>query len=397
MRAGTTAPRREGVGGPRGRAPGWTGRRAAPAAGGRTRAKAAVERTRTRANPSVGVEAEAGPLAQLAGMTTLSVDTGDLATVRRLVGTGLVTDATTNPLFVSQAGQSGDAAYQALVDEAVVYAVETEEDPAQRVALAVDRLAVNLGAAISREVPGYVSTEVNIYLSYDAAKMHLYACRMLAMYKDLGVDTSRVLIKLPGTWAGIQAAKKLEAYGYKTNITLVFGFTQAVAAAQAGAHLISPFPGRVLEWHKANAGHPEVSAPEDDPGVLAVKRMHAYFKKYGYETICMPASWRSPTGEDPLDEVLALAGVDRMTIPPALLDDLAGRSLRVERKLTPEQGAAECADPRWGDLDEQTFAWNLAMEGAATDKLGAGLRAFAEDTDKLTAILRAHPAIDLSS
>ena len=135
----------------------------------------------------MGVEAEAGPLAQLAGMTTLSVDTGDLATVRRLVGTGLVTDATTNPLFVSQAGRSGDAAYQALVDEAVVYAVETEEDPAQRVALAVDRLAVNLGAAISREVPGYVSTEVNIYLSYDAAKMHLYACRMLAMYKDLGV------------------------------------------------------------------------------------------------------------------------------------------------------------------------------------------------------------------
>ena len=386
------APRRGGLGGPPGAA-----LRPSPAAG-RTRAKAG-ERSRTRASTAgaaVGVEAEAGPLAQLAGMTTLSVDTGDLATVRRLVGTGLVTDATTNPLFVSQAGRSGDAAYQALVDEAVVYAVETEEDPAQRVALAVDRLAVNLGAAISREVPGYVSTEVNIYLSYDAAKMHLYACRMLAMYRDLGVDTSRVLIKLPGTWAGIQAAKKLEAYGYKTNITLVFGFTQAVAAAQAGAHLISPFPGRVLEWHKANAGHPEVSAPEDDPGVLAVKRMHAYFKKYGYETICMPASWRSPTGEDPLDEVLALAGVDRMTIPPALLDDLAGRSLRVERKLSPEQGAAECADPRWGDLDEQTFAWNLAMEGAATDKLGAGLRAFAEDTDKLTAILRAHPAMDLS-
>ena len=191
---------------------------------------------------------KASQLEQLSQMTTLSVDTGDLNTVRRLVGTGLVTDATTNPLFVSQAGQSGDPVYKALVDEAVQYAVEEVWDPDDRnggrLGLAVDRLAVNLGAAIAEIVPGYISTEVNIYQAFDTAAMHMQACRILSMYKDLGVPTSRVLIKLPGTWEGIQAAKKLEASGFKCNITLVFGLFQVqlyLSTEQPHPITISPF------------------------------------------------------------------------------------------------------------------------------------------------------------
>jgi transaldolase len=334
-------------------------------------------------------------------MTTLSVDTGDLDTVKRMIETGHVMDATTNPLFVSQAGKNGNPVYQAMVDEAVRYAVEEVWDPDDphggRLGLAVDRLAVNLGAAIAKLVPGYVSTEVNICHSFDTAAMHVQACRILSMYRDKNIDTSRVLIKLPGTWEGIQTARKLEASGFKTNITLVFGLVQAIAAAQAGAHLISPFPGRVLEWHKANNGYPDSMPVEEDPGVIACRDIHSYYKKYGYETICMPASWRSPTGADNLDEVLALAGVDRMTIPPALLDDLAQRQLEenLPRNLSPEQGKADCKIDKWQELDSKTFHWLLSMDGAANDKLAAGIRAFASDTDQLVEILRKHPDMDL--
>ncbi|UPR03234.1 transaldolase [Chloropicon primus] len=332
-------------------------------------------------------------------MTTLSVDTGDLETVRRMVDTGLITDATTNPLFVSQAGQSGNPLYQEMVDEAVRYAVEECWDPDDphggRLGLAVDRLAVNLGASIASIVPGYISTEVNIKYAFDTMAMHTQACRILSMYSNKGVPTSRVLIKLPGTWEGIQAARKLEATGFKTNITLVFGLAQAIAAAQAGAHLISPFPGRVLEWHKANDGYPEKMPVEDDPGVASVKQMHCYYKAYGYETILMPASWRSPTGEDPLDEVLALAGVDRMTIPPALLDDLAARGSILPRRLSPEQGKADCEIEKWDELGANEFRWKLSMDGATNDKLAAGIRAFASDTYKLEDILRNHKDMDL--
>ncbi|KAI8474024.1 MAG: hypothetical protein J3K34DRAFT_457018 [Monoraphidium minutum] len=339
--------------------------------------------------------------------TVLSIDTGDLATVAKWAKTGLITDATTNPLFVSQAAARGsEPEYAALVTAAVAaaragYAPAPAGLPppvpphaggppgAASVDLAVDHLSIELGRRILDLVPGYVSTEVDIRLSFDAAASEARARRIIALYEAAGVPRSRVLIKLAGTWEGVRAAAPLEADGIRTNITLVFGFCQAVAAAQARATLISPFPGRVLEWTKAEGG-PQAYAPEDDPGVVACRRMYAYFRKHGHDTICMPASWRSSTGNDLLDEVRALAGTDRMTIPPPLLELLAADAAPLPRALAPAPAAAACGD---GDepLTESAFRWALANDGAANDKLSAGLRAFAGDTARLVDVLRAHP------
>lgn len=237
---------------------------------------------------------------------------------------------------------------------------------------------------------GYVSTEVDIRLSFDAPASEARARRIIQLYEASGLSRARVLIKLAGTWEGIQAAKALERDGIRTNITLVFGFCQAVAAAQAAATLISPFPGRVLEWAKAdNPKGPQAFAPADDPGVVACRRMYAYFRKHGRATICMPASWRSSTGGDLLDEVRALAGTDRMTLPPPLLEALAADERPLARSLEPAAAAAACAD---GDapLGEAAFRYELCSDGAANDKMAAGVRSFAGDTGRLVAVLEAH-------
>ena len=210
----------------------------------------------------------ASQLEQLAEMTTLSIDTGDLDVIAKYADTGLITDATTNPLFVAQAGTSGDARYVAFVDAAIAYAREHAGDD-DVVALAMDRLAVELGLEIVKLVPGYVSTEVDIRASFDTDESVRRARRIIAMYEAAGVDRSRVLVKLAGTWEGIAAARILEKEGITCNITLIFGFIQAVAAGQAGARLISPFPGRVKDWAAANGGSPAYE-PAEDPGVVAV-------------------------------------------------------------------------------------------------------------------------------
>jgi len=262
------------------------------------------------------VEAKPGSLlAQLAETTTLSIDTGDLDILESYAATGLITDATTNPLFVSQAGQSGDARYVAFVDKAIEYAKANAEGEAAVLELAMDRLAVELGLEIVKLVPGYVSTEVDIRASFDTEESLRRARRIIAMYEAAGVPRSRVLVKLAGTWEGIQAARELEKEGITCNITLIFGFIQAVAAAQAGARLISPFPGRIKDWVSANGGTPTYE-PDADPGVVEVSRMYSYYKTFGHEgTICMPASWRPSRGtSDPaygIDEIVALAGVDQ--------------------------------------------------------------------------------------
>lgn len=186
-------------------------------------------------------------LEQLASMTTLSIDTGDLDVIAEWAATGLVTDATTNPLFVSQAGLSGDERYVAFVDRAIAYAKSNAAGEKEQLELAMDRLAVELGLEIVKLVPGYVSTEVDIRASFDTAESLRRARRIIAMYEAEGVPRSRVLVKLAGTWEGIAAARELEKEGITCNITLIFGFIQAVAAAQAGARLISPFPGRIKE------------------------------------------------------------------------------------------------------------------------------------------------------
>jgi len=345
--------------------------------------------------PATSLKASA--LEELAKTTTLSIDSGDLDVVEEFAKSGLITDATTNPLFVSQAGSKGDKRYEDMVYDAIMYAKEALgggdadlPDPQAELNLAIDKLAVNLGAKLSALVPGRVSTEVDIRLSYDTDASVDRARRIIAMYEEMGIDKSRVLIKLAGTWEGIQAAAILEKEGINCNITLVFSFLQAAAAAQAGAYLISPFPGRILDWYKSKNGK-EGYHPTADPGVLTVKRMYAYFRKYDYKTICMPASWRPSRGAavegSDVDEILALAGVDEMTIPPPLLESLMARDAsEVTKECDSETDAATCLDPDF-TLTKETWDQYWAVDACGQDKLKEGIDAFTSETEKLRDIL----------
>lgn len=346
--------------------------------------------------PTVSTALCGSALESLADMTTLSIDSGDLDVIEEFAKTGFITDATTNPLFVSQAGSKGDARYEAMVQDAITYAKEEMctldgcENPPEVVALVIDKLAVNLGCQIAAIVPGRVSTEVDIRLSYDTEASVDRAKRIIKMYEELGVDRSRVLIKLAGTWEGIQAAGILEKEGIQCNITLVFSFLQAAAAAQAGAYLISPFPGRILDWHKQKSGQ-EGYEPDADPGVISVKRMYGYFRKYGYKTICMPASWRpsrgaSVEGSD-VDEILALAGVDEMTIPAPLLESLSALPAdAVVRNCEPDSSAAVCNDPDF-KLNNESWEQYWSTDACGQDKLKEGIDAFTKETEKLADII----------
>ncbi|KAL3898030.1 MAG: hypothetical protein SGARI_006774, partial [Bacillariaceae sp.] len=278
--------------------------------------------------------ATATALEELSKMTTISIDSGDLDVVAKYAKTGLITDATTNPLFVSQAGASGDKRYGDMVFDAIMYAKEQLgggdsplADFEPEINMAMDKLAVNLGAELTKLVPGRVSTEVDVRLSYDTDASVERARGLIAMYEAMGIDRSRILIKLAGTWEGIQAARILEKENIQCNITLIFSGKDS--------------------FH-----------PTADPGVLSVKRMYAYFKKYGYETICMPSSWRPSRGPgaagSDVDEILALAGVDEMTIPPTLLEALLKReSGDVTRECDEKTEAAVCCDPDF-TMDEAT-------------------------------------------
>lgn len=336
-------------------------------------------------------------LEELSKLTTISIDSGDLDIVEKYGKTGLVTDATTNPLLVSQAGTNGDKRYEDMVFEAIMYSKEQlgggdspMADFEPEINLAMDKLAVNLGAKLARLVPGRVSTEVDIRLSYDTEGSVERARSIIKMYEAMGVDRSRVLIKLAGTWEGIQAARILEKEGIQCNITLIFSFLQAAAAAQAGAYLVSPFPGRILDWARGR-GAAEGFHPSADPGVLLVKRMYGYFKRYGYKTICMPSSWRPSRGTgvagSDVDEILALAGVDEMTIPPQLLDSLLQREgTEVTQVLDAAVDAALCCDPDF-TLDEATYKAYWETDTCGREKLDEGIAAFTKSTLELREIL----------
>jgi len=322
-------------------------------------------------------------LSDLAQMTTISIDSGDLDVVKKYAETGFITDATTNPLFVSQAGARGDERYNAMVTEAISYAkkvtcnTEGCDLPDETINLAIDRLAVNLGAELTALVPGRVSTEVDIRLSYDTEASVDRARRIIQMYEEKEIGKDRILIKLAGTWEGIQAAAILEKEGIQCNITLVFTFLQAAAAAQAGAYLISPFPGRILDWHKSKTGRTSYS-PDADPGVIAVKKMYAYLRRYDYKTICMPASWRPSRGADvdgsSIDEIVALAGVDEMTIPANLLEDLLNSNVPMPTGCAPADGNA-CTDPDF-KLEKESFDNYFDSDPCGKDKLNEGMTAF---------------------
>ncbi|GMI12791.1 hypothetical protein TrRE_jg7831 [Triparma retinervis] len=335
-------------------------------------------------------------LEQLSSMTTLSIDSGDLAVIEEFAQSGCISDATTNPLFVAQAGQSGDPLYTAMVDESVASAVKRASVGSslhEITDLAMDTLAVTLGARISALVPGYVSTEVDPRLSFDVGASVVKGRRIISLYKERNIPKSRILIKLAATWEGIQAAKILEAEGITCNLTLIFSVTQAIACGQADVRLISPFPGRVLDWHNARRSTiPDT--PSEDEGVMAVTKMHSYYRAFNHKnTILMPASWRPSRGTSSpdfmLDEIRALAGVDRMTIPAPLLQMLQDSTDPLPRMLH-DQGWGE-SSPLAGEeiaMDENTFRYMMTMDGCGNDKLGEGLRNFCDLTDELEEAIR---------
>jgi transaldolase len=332
-------------------------------------------------------------LAQLASMTVLSIDSGDLNVIKQYAATGYITDATTNPLFVSQAGlNSGDPIYTDLVDNAVAYALQSKGLSREAmVELSMDRLAVNLGVAIANIVSGYISTEVDPRLSFDAQSSVDRAIRIIAMYEELGVPKKRVLIKLAATWEGIMAAKRLEnEYGIQCNLTLVFGITQAAYCAHFGVHLISPFPGRILDWYNTKLGRAlnELKDPNNDEGVMACKQMYTHFKQGGHKTICMPASWRPSRGPgNELDEIRALAGTDRMTIPAPLLKMLLECSEPLQRQLDPVSVTSAPSPYNAERMDEEEFRYRMNQDACSNDKLADGIRAFIIETEKLEKVM----------
>lgn len=304
-------------------------------------------------------------LDQLRGMTTIVADTGDLAAVARLKPI----DCTTNPTIVLK---SRDLPEFVPVRDATLDWGRQQSGPKDGViAATADRLAIGLGAELAARVSGRVSTEVDADLSFDTNATVAKAREIIAAYDGLGIDRSRILIKIAATWEGIRAAEILQKDGIDTNITLLFCRAQAIAAADAGAFLISPFVGRILDWHKAKTGTDYTA--ETDPGVLSVRSIYDYYKHHGIDTVVMGASFRN-TGE-----IKALAGCDRLTIAPNLLDELASETGDLPRALSPDQVEA----PARIEMNEAAFRWALNEDAMATEKLAEGIRAFAADLGKL--------------
>ncbi len=309
-------------------------------------------------------------LAQLRAMTVVVADTGEFAQIERF----RPEDATTNPSLLLKAASQPDFAptLQAALQAA------TGANEAARISDAMDRLAVGAGLRILDLIPGRVSTEVDARLSFDTAATVAKARHLIALYEAAGTDRSRVLIKIASTWEGIRAAQQLEQEGIHCNLTLLFGFAQAVACAEAGVTLISPFVGRILDWHKQASGRTGYPAAED-PGVISVTRIYNYYKQHGYETIVMGASFRN-TGE-----IEQLAGCDRLTISPQLLEALEQDRAPLERRL--DASALTQQEPRIS-LNEAQFRWEMNEDPMATEKLAEGIRNFAADAVRLEAILQ---------
>ena len=306
-------------------------------------------------------------LEQLKSMTQVVADTGDLDAIIQYQPQ----DATTNPSLLLKAADL--PRYQPLLEEAQRWGHGQGGSPASRAAAAGDYLAVSIGLEIQKSVPGRVSTEVDARLSFDCEATMVRARRIIDLYESRGSNRNRVLIKIASTWEGIQAARELEADGINCNLTLLFSFTQAVACAESGVFLVSPFVGRILDWHLAATGKTSIPA-EQDPGVHSVGQIYNYYKHHGYETVVMGASFRN-TGE-----IEQLAGCDRLTISPLLMQVLAEDETRLERKLEPGR-AGDVAEKL--SLDEQGFRWMMNEDAMATEKLAEGIRLFTRDQEKL--------------
>ncbi|MFZ0274328.1 MAG: transaldolase [Acidobacteriaceae bacterium] len=309
-------------------------------------------------------------LAQLRAMTTVVGDTGDIEAIEKVKPQ----DATTNPSLLAAAAQM--PAYSKIVDDTLLDAKkqlgENAED-AKVTKLAFENLAVAFGKKILQIVPGRVSTEVDARLSYDTEKTEEQARSIIGKYEKAGVSRERVLIKIASTWKGIKAAEKLEKEGIHCNLTLLFGIHQAIACADAGVTLISPFVGRILDWYKKDTGKDYKGA--DDPGVQSVTKIYNYFKKYGYKTQVMGASFRN-TGE-----IIELAGCDLLTISPHLLEELDATEGTLERKLDPAK--AQSMQIEKLNIDEATFEKMHAADRMAHDKLKEGIEGFTKALEQL--------------
>jgi transaldolase len=305
-------------------------------------------------------------LEQLRAMTTVVSDTGDMESIRAFKPT----DATTNPTLILKASQL--PAYAHLVEEAVAWGRKSAAAPGA----VTDRLAVNFGAELTKIVPGRVSTEVDADLSFDTAAMIAKARSLIADYASRGVGREHILIKLASTWEGVQAASVLQKEGIDCNMTLLFSMAQAVACANAHAFLISPFVGRILDWHVKSGGGPYTA--ETDPGVGSVRAIFAYYKTHGIATAVMGASFRNA------GQIEALAGCDRLTIAPALLDALASDQGHLARRLDPANPGPA---PARLTLDERTFHFLLNQDAMAGEKLAEGIRLFAKDLRALRALV----------
>ncbi|MEM6579754.1 MAG: transaldolase [Pseudomonadota bacterium] len=310
-------------------------------------------------------------LDQLKAMTDVVADTGDIEAIRRYQPM----DATTNPSLLLKAAALPQ--YSKLLDDAKAWATDQGGSNAEQLANCCDRFAVDVGKEVLKIVPGRISTEVDARLSFDTEATIGRARKLIGMYEESDISRSRILIKTASTWEGIRAAEVLEKEGINCNLTLLFGFGQAKACADAGVFLISPFVGRILDWYKARTDV-KIVKPDDDPGVQSVARIYSFYKQHGYDTVVMGASFRNA------GEIEALAGCDRLTISPALLEELVADEGELERRLSPE--GATSSDEKF-TLDEAMFRYELNADAMATEKLAEGIRNFVGDQVKLEQVI----------
>ena len=311
-------------------------------------------------------------LEQLKKHTKVVADTGDFQSINQFKPL----DSTTNPSLIFAAAQ--DSKYEDLVNNALTEAKTFSPAKAEQLEHALDVLAVNFGLEILKIVPGRVSTEVDARLSFDTEKTIEKARKLIKLYETNGIDKNRILIKIAATWEGIRAAEVLEKEGIHTNLTLLFSKVQAVACAEAGVQLISPFVGRILDWYKNDRGVDSIPATED-PGVLSVSDIFNYYKKFGHTTEIMGASFRSK------EEIIELAGCDLLTISPALLAELESSDQEIALKL--DAGKAKNMAIEKIDTDEVSFRWLMNEDAMATEKLAEGIRKFSADLVKLESFI----------
>lgn len=312
-------------------------------------------------------------LEQLRSMTTIVSDTGDILSIEKYKPQ----DATTNPSLILAAAKNPK--YQHLIEDAIAYGKKHADSDSVN-DLVMDELFVNFGIEILKLIPGRVSTEVNAHLSFDIEGSINKARHLIERYEQKGIDRNRVLIKLASTWEGIMAAKALEQEGIHCNMTLLFSLAQAIACAEANVTLISPFVGRILDWYKKSEGKASYP-PAEDPGVVSVTQIYYYYKKFGYETQIMGASFRNT------DEIIELAGCDLLTIAPSLLEELMNATGDVEQKLSVDK--AKSFSMNKISLDEKDFRWMFNENPMAVDKLSEGIRKFAEDAKTLEELILA--------